>query len=210
MNFAVIDRFTSRGIFFPSVRLVTMSALHVPADCKPSTEAVPFFPSLQTQPWYFDRSRRLLKSPLDRPSKLFKAHILSHNHIPRLILLVQRNLHVASLNLPTTDLTHESLKSISFQIQPLLQNPPINTLHTLADDDRHAHAHQLLESLHVGDQVSVQIVAVECAPEVGIGRVCEERVQHCKFLDGFGERVRRWVGREGVWRQKREAEAEVW
>jgi hypothetical protein len=47
----------------------------------------------------------------------------------------------------------------------------------LRDDHGDAYAHGVLESLHVGGEVGVEVVRVEGRPELRVGSVDEVRVQ---------------------------------
>ncbi|KAL9606916.1 MAG: hypothetical protein Q9167_008111, partial [Letrouitia subvulpina] len=79
----------------------------------------------------------------------------------------------------------------------------------------------LLEPAHVRDQVRVQVVAVERAPELLVPRAAQQRVEERELLHGFGQRG--VAGRGGgagadaagargqnVRRQEVTGEGEVW
>jgi hypothetical protein len=87
----------------------------------------------------------------------------------------------------------------------------------LRDCERNTDTDQLLKTRDVGDEVSVEIIAIESAPESSIGGLAEEVVENVEFLDGFGEgRVACcWESGgcgdwgEDVWREEVESEGEV-
>ncbi len=58
----------------------------------------------------------------------------------------------------------------------------------MRDRERDPDAHQFFEARNVGDQVSVQVVAVEGAPELSVRGAGKKVVQRVEFLNGFGER----------------------
>jgi len=138
-----------------------------------------------------------------------KLDILTHNSAPSLILLVERNSDTAALDTPPTDLLDKLLKRLAVQVQPRLEHAALNTLHSLADNHSLALAHQLLETLHVGSEIGVEVIAVECGPELVVGGADELAVQGVELLYGFGERVGRGVGGEDVRGQESQAQAEV-
>lgn len=104
------------------------------------------------------------------------------------------------------------------QAEPPLHDLPPHFATALADRDGDPHAHQLLEAGHVGDEVGVQIVAVEGGPESLVVGLREERVEGGELLHGFGEGGVAGSGEGGgcgqlrgedVWGEEMEAEAEV-
>lgn len=70
--------------------------------------------------------------------------------------------------------------------------------------------------MHVSDEVGVEVVGIECGPEVGVGSVVELVVEDAEVLDGFGEgagggRAVGFVGcGEDIRWEEGEAQAEVW
>jgi hypothetical protein len=57
----------------------------------------------------------------------------------------------------------------------------------LRDGEGDADAYQLFKPCDIGYEVSVEVVAIEGAPESGVGSLCEEIVKDVELLDGFGE-----------------------
>lgn len=109
------------------------------------------------------------------------------------------------------------LKVGAGQVQPALEDGLVDLAHRLADGGGDAHAHQLLEAGDIGDQIGVQVVAVEGGPEGGVVGALEQVLQLVELLHGLGEGrvagggvVRRGrEGRQRVHGQQREAEGEV-
>jgi hypothetical protein len=106
------------------------------------------------------------------------------------------------------------LELVALDIQPALEHVALHLLHALADDHRDADFHDLLETLNVGDQVVVKVIALECVPEVGIAGAGELLVENAQVLHGFGEGAGGGCdailrGHDSVRGQKGEAQAEV-
>lgn len=99
-------------------------------------------------------------------SLTIKLDILAHNGSSGLVLLVEGNADSAALNTPAANLLDKLVKSLAVQVEPRLENSTVNTLHGLADDNSLANAHQLLEALDIGNQIGVEVVSVECGPEL--------------------------------------------
>jgi hypothetical protein len=127
-----------------------------------------------------------------------KLDIFTHNSASGLILLVERNDNTATLNTPPTNLLDKLIKGFSIEVQPRLQHSTLNTLHSLADNHSLALAHQLLEPLDIGDQISVEVIAVQRRPECVVGGADQLAVEGVELLYGFGEGVGRGVGGEDV------------
>ena len=162
--------------------------------------------------------RRLLIRPLDHPAKLLELDILPQDATPRLVLLVQRDHDLLALDPPPADLPHEAVELGARDAEPALEDAPLHLLHALAHHHRDPHAHQLLEPLHVGDEVRVQVVAVERVPEGVVLGVVELGVQDGEVLDGLGQGAGGGCGAvllrvarlgEDVGGKEGEAEAEV-
>ena len=162
-------------------------------------------------------SSRLLISPPNDPRKLLNLNILPNNSPLRLILLIQRHLHQRPLRLPSTVPTDKLLKRLALQPQPALQDRSLDLSHRLRDGQRDTGADQVFEAGHVGDEVGVEVVAVQRAPEGGVGGLAEEVVEDVELLHGFGEGgvASSWEGgrgrdgREDVWWEEVECEGEV-
>lgn len=95
--------------------------------------------------------------------------ILAHNGSPGLVLLVERNVDSAVLDSPAANLLDKLVKGLAVQVEPRLKNSTVNTLHGLADDNSLADAHQLFKALDIGDQVGIEVIAVEGGPELVVG-----------------------------------------
>ena len=147
---------------------------------------------------------------------MLKLHIFPHHRSARLILFIQRHFHVATLNLPPTYVLYEAFELRPRDVQPALQHFAVHFLHTLAHDHGDTDTHNFLETLHIGNEVSVEIIGVEGRPEVGVCGVVEVVVQDGEMLDGFcqcaggGWAVGFVCCCEGVGGEEGEAEAEVW
>lgn len=131
-------------------------------------------------------SRQLVR-PFDDSRELLDLDILRNHRALRLVLLIQRHLDRQAIKAPSTHLRHELLERLALQAQPRLQHVARDLTHGLCDRHRDADADQLLEAGDVGDQVRVQVVGVEGAPELGVGGAGEEVAENVEFLDGFGE-----------------------
>lgn len=138
-----------------------------------------------------------------------KLDVLAHHCSSGLVLLVERNADCAALDGPAADFLDELVKGLAVQVEPRLENGAVDALHGLADDNSHAHTHELLEALHIGDQVGVQVVAVQRGPELVVRSADQLAVQGVELLDCFGERVGGRVRCEDVGREQGEAQAEV-
>ena len=158
-----------------------------------------------------------------------ELHILPYDGALCFILLIHRHHHHAGLpalhlililtliDPPPANINNEPLKLPPLQTQPALEHAPLDLATALPHRDRDPHAHQLLEPVDVGDQVGVEVVAVERGPERLVAGLRQEVVEHGEFLHGFGQR--RVAGRrerrgarvrgEDVWRQEVQAEREV-
>ena len=87
----------------------------------------------------------------------------------------------------------------------------------MRDCECNTNTDQLFKPRDVGDEVSVEIIAIKSAPENSIGGLAEEVVENVEFLDGFGEgRVARcWESGgcgdrgEDMWREEVQSEGEV-
>ena len=158
---------------------------------------------------YISYLSRLLESPLHRPAELLKLDALPHDRTPGLVLLVERYLNLATLDLPPTHVRDVFVKLLPIQAQPPFQHAAVYALHALADHHRHPDPHQVLEPLHVGDQVGDQVVAVDAVPELGVLGVRERRVQSVEALYGFGQGAGGRRCGEDVWLEEGEAESEI-
>jgi len=134
------------------------------------------------------QSCRLLKRPLDHSPKLLKLDTLPHRCAPGLIFLIQRNLHRLPIlvHLPSTHLLDEIPELATGKVEPFLQHLPLHLLHALAHDHGDAHTHYLLEALHIGDEVGVEVIPFKRLPEGRVARVGEVGVQDAQVLDSFG------------------------
>jgi len=92
-----------------------------------------------------------------------------------------------AVNLPSAHLGDEVVELVTLDVQPALEHVALHLLHALADDDRDADLHDLLETLHVGDQVGVEVIALEGVPEIGVAGACELLVEDAQVLDSFGQ-----------------------
>jgi hypothetical protein len=109
------------------------------------------------------------------------------------------------------------LELLALDVQPALEDRPLDLSYGLRYCDCNPHTHQLLESTHIGNQICVQVVAVERWPEVRIVCTAEEVVEDVEFLDGLWEGSIAsggvgdggWEGKEGVSGEKREAKREI-
>lgn len=131
--------------------------------------------------------RRLLVGTLDQAAKLVELDVLAHSGAAGLVLLVERHLDGGAVDLPAANLGDEVVELVALDVQPALEHVALDLLHALADNDGNADLHDLLEALHVGDQVGVEVVALKSVPEVGVAGVDELVVQDAQVLDGFGE-----------------------
>lgn len=139
-----------------------------------------------------------------------KLDILPHHGSPSLVLLVERNVDRLALDGPSTHVLDEVVKRLVLDAQPRLQAALVDALHALADDDGHANPHELLEALHIGNQVGVKVVVFQRGPELVVLCVVKEGVEGGELLHGFGQRVGGRVGLQRVRGEERQAEAEVW
>jgi hypothetical protein len=135
----------------------------------------------------------LVRSPND-PRKLLYLDILPHNGAFGLVLLVQRDLDDGSLETPAAGTTDELLKRLALHPQPRFQDGPLDFPHRLRDGERDPDPDQLFEAGDVGNQVGVEIIAVQGAPKCGVRRLAEKVVENVQLLDGLGER-----GIAGCW-----------
>lgn len=142
----------------------------------------------------------LLVGALDQPRELVKLDVLPHNGALGLVLLVQRHLDNVALDAPAAHLADEVLKLIALLVQPRLEDDALDLAHGLRDGDGDAHAHELLEASHVGDQVGVQVVAVERRPEAGVVGAAQQVVEDVELLHGLAQRrvAGRRVGGRGA------------
>lgn len=145
----------------------------------------------------------------DVPKLTVKLDILAHDGSSGLILLVQRNADGATLNSPSANLLDKLVEGLTVEVEPRLKDGTVNTLHGLADNNSLAHAHQLFEALDIGDQVGVEVIAVQRGPELVVRGADQLAVEGVELLDCFGEGVGGGVGGEDVRREEGEAEAEV-
>lgn len=122
-----------------------------------------------------------------------KLHVFSHHGAFRLVLFIHRDDHHAPLpsasisQLPTANLANEAFELGPMQREPAFQDLALDLAAALADVDGDLEADQLLEAVDVGDQVGVEVVAVQRGPEAFVIGLREERVEGGEFLDGFGE-----------------------
>jgi hypothetical protein len=103
---------------------------------------------------------------------------------------------------------------VALDVQPALEHVALHLLHALADNNRDADLHDLLEALNVGDQVVIEVVTLECVPEVGVAGAGKLLVENAQVLHGFGESAGGGCdailrGHNSVRGQKGEAQAEV-
>lgn len=131
-------------------------------------------------------SRQLIRPPHD-PRELVNLDILPNHRTLRLILLVQRHLNHRTLNLPSTHLADELIERLTLQSQPRLQHRALDLTHSLRNSHGDTDADQLLEAVDIGDEISVQVVGVECGPELCVRGAGEEVVEDGELLDCFGE-----------------------
>lgn len=158
--------------------------------------------------------RRLLVGPLDQAAELVELDVLTHDGAASLILLVQGHAHSGAVDGPAAHLGDEVVELGAGHVEPALEDVTLDLLHALADNDRNAHLHDLLEALNVGDQVSVEVVALEGVPELGVVGARELVVQLAQVLDSLSEGARRrcdaiLAGHKCVRGEEREAKAEV-
>jgi hypothetical protein len=145
-----------------------------------------------------------------------KLDVLPHNRALSLVVLVDGNRDLGTVHLPAYG-TDKLVKVAALHVQPRFQNALVDLPHRLADGGGYPHAHQLLEARHVGDQVGVQVVRVECRPKGSVVGALEQISQVVQLLHGLGQgRVTGcWVmccrveGCEDVAREQGEAEREV-
>lgn len=118
-----------------------------------------------------------------------KPDILLHHRPLGLIFLIHRhhNNPPRAIHAPPADLLDEMLKLRALQPQPAFEHPSLHLAAALPHRHGDAHAHQLFEAAHVGDQVRVQVVAVQRGPELRVLGRREEGVEVSELLHGFGE-----------------------
>ena len=87
----------------------------------------------------------------------------------------------------------------------------------MRDCERNTDTDQLFKTRDIGHEVSVEIIAIESAPESSIGSLAEKVVENVEFLNSFGEGCvagcweRGGCGDRGenMWREEVESEGEV-
>ena len=102
-------------------------------------------------------------------------------------LLVQWHLHDRALHLPSTNTADKFLKCLSLHSQPRLQHRSFNFSDSLRDCECDTDTNQFFKARDIGDEVRVEVIAIESAPEGSIGGLAEEVVENVEFLDGFRE-----------------------
>ena len=123
------------------------------------------------------------------------------------VLLVQRHLDDVSVDGPLAHLRDESIKFLALEIQPFLEDMSVDLAHGLADAAGDTHPNEFLEAADVGDQIRVEVVAVERGPELAILRAAEMCVEDEQFLDRLCKRrVARGRGRSGRRQMRRRDE----
>jgi hypothetical protein len=161
-----------------------------------------------------DALRGLLVSALDQAAELVELDVLAHSGAAGLVLLVEGHVDGVAVDLPAAHLGDEVVELVALDVQPALEHVALHLLHALADNNRDADLHDFLETLHVGDQVGVEVVALEGVPEVGVAGACELLVEDAQVVHGFGEgaggrRDTILCGHDGVCGQEGQAKAEV-
>jgi hypothetical protein len=171
--------------------------------------------SHQSQP---NPLRSLLIGSTNNSGELINLDILRNHRALRLVLLVKWDLDIGTLDLPATDLADELLEDGSGHAEPGLEDRALHLADGLGNGLCDADANQLLEAGDVGDEVGVEIVAIEGAPEFAVGGAGEEIVEDVELLDCFGEGciASCWERRGGgdrledmCWEEV-QAEGEVW
>lgn len=169
----------------------------------------------------------LLKSPPDDAAKLLDAEFFISDLRADLIFLVGRYPEHAGVAVAVRR-PRASAADEGGDLGGVLEGEPVHhglgldlavNLCDLSDD---APADELLEAGDVGDEVGVDVVAVECRPKVLVLRRLEQRVELRQLLHGLdelgdlhGERILRRFGGGGgagewlgVRRQQREGKGE--
>ena len=110
----------------------------------------------------------MLISSAYNSGELLHLDVLSDDGSLGLILLVQWDLDDGALNLPSANLLDELITSIARKTEPRLKHRLLELANGLGDGKRNAYSDELFETRHIGDEVGVEIITVEGAPEGGI------------------------------------------
>jgi hypothetical protein len=114
-----------------------------------------------------------------------KLDVLPHNGALGLVVLVHGHLDLGAVDGPSAYAADKVVEVAALEVQPRLQDAPVDLAHSLADRSGNSHAHQLLETGHVGNQVGVEVVGVQGRPEGRVVSALEQIPQLVQLLDGF-------------------------
>jgi hypothetical protein len=113
-------------------------------------------------------SSRLLIPPSKHPAKHLHPDSLPSNLALGLIFCIRRDCNLLPVNSPSTGFLTKLGQRVPSQIQPAAQHTCLNLPERLAHLACNSYSYQILEPRDVGIQVRVEVVALECGPELRI------------------------------------------
>lgn len=137
----------------------------------------------------------LLPTPLDDTAEHVNGDVLADLGLFGLVLRVLRNVNDAVVaDLPAAGLGDKGLDlGFAAETEVAFEDADINLTEGETDELGDLDADDLLETLNVGGEVRVDVVALEGGPEVVVSGALEVAVERSKLGDSLGE-----VGR-GAW-----------